>query len=66
MYINLLCLFVCLFVFVLFLVPFFVLFCFVSFFFKGHVNPATISKPEFCIFLNHFKHEYVSFHYQHK
>ena len=33
---------------------------------KGSVNPATISKPEFCIFFHYSKHEYVSYHYQHK
>ena len=34
---------------------------------KGRVNPATMTKPEFCIFFfHHFKQEYVSYHYHHK
>ena len=35
-------------------------------YFKGRVNPVTISKPEICVFFHHFKHEYVSYHYQHE
>ena len=33
---------------------------------KGRVNPATISKPEFCILFHHFDYEYVFYHYHHK